>query len=205
METSGKKIAFVVCGALLPEVSRIVKKRGWAVELHPLPSDYHLDPQKIVSGVEEKLRLLLPNHRVLVVYGDCGTGGMLDKLLARYGVERLAGAHCYEIYGGDVFWNAVRQEPGTFFLTDFMVRSFARLERQMGIDAHPELVSMYFGNYRRMLYLAQTRDERLLAEAEKISKKLGLPLEVRFVGVQRLEEMLSKWIERTSSLSSETS
>ena len=75
----------------------------------------------------------------------------------------------------------------------------------MGIDAHPELVSMYFGNYRRMLYLAQTRDERLLAEAEKISKKLGLPLEVRFVGVQRLEEMLSKWIERTSSLSSETS
>ncbi len=180
----------------MPEVRQIVQRHGWSVELHPLSPDYHLEPSKIISGVEEKLRELTQDHEVLVVYGDCGTGGLLDKLLRRYGAERLPGAHCYEIYGGEIFHESMSKEPGTFFLTDFMVRSFERLKRQMGIDDRPELTDVYFRNYRRIVYLAQTRDAKLLEKAKKISMELRLPLEVRYVGVQRLERMLEEWMNR---------
>jgi hypothetical protein len=184
-------MAFVICGALVPEVSEIVRRRGWDVDLFPLSPDLHLRPRKIVEEVEAKIRDLQGGYdRILVVYGDCGTGGLLDRMLARYGVERVRGAHCYEMYAGALFHRLMEEEPGTYFLTDFMVRTFPRLERQMGLDAHPGLLSTYFRNYRRVVYLAQSGDGALREGAERIASKLGLPLETYIVGTNNLERLL---------------
>ncbi len=187
--------AFVICGALAPEVSEIVRRRGWDVDLFPLSPDLHLRPRKIVEEVEARIRALREKYdRILVVYGDCGTGGLLDRMLARYGVERVKGAHCYEMYAGSLFHRLMEEDPGTYFLTDFMVRTFPRLERQMGLDAHPELLSDYFRNYRRVVYLAQSGDEALRRQAERIASKLHLPLEVYLVGTGNLERLLAGWV-----------
>ncbi len=186
-------IAFIICGALAPEVREIVRRRGWNVDLHPLLPDLHLHPRKIVDEVESRIFDLRGRYdRILVVYGDCGTGGLLDRMLERHGVKRVPGAHCYEMYAGLVFHRLMEEEPGTYFLTDFMVRTFPRLERQMRLVEHPELRDVYFRHYRRVVYLAQTKDEVLWSRAQEIASKLGLPLEVHFVGVENLERLLEE-------------
>ena len=129
--------------------------------------------------------------RVIVLYGDCGTGGSLDALLAAEGVERIAGPHCYEMYGSGLFDQLMSEEPGTYFLTDFLVRSFDHLVvKGLGLDRYPQLRDDYFGNYRRVVYLAQTEDPDLLERAQRAADRIGLPLEVQRVGYGALETRL---------------
>jgi len=137
--------------------------------------------------------------RVFVAYADCGTGGMLDQVLAEEGVERLPGAHCYEFYGGSAVFHALADaEPGTFYLTDFLVRHFERLVvGELGLDRHPELAEMYFGNYRKLVYMSQLDDPGLLEKARAAAARLGLEFEHLRTGYGDMENRLIRFVERT--------
>jgi hypothetical protein len=191
------EIALVLCGALAREVIAIAARRNWQVALYGVAARDHMRPERIAPQVERRLQELLPRYRrVIVVYGDCGARGELDAVLTRYGVERIAGPHCYEMYGGAAFDTMMEEEPGTFFLTDFLVRSFRGLVvKELGLDRFPELQPLYFGNYRRIVYLAQREDADLVARAQAIAAWFGLPLEVRRTGYGMLEERLAALVE----------
>lgn len=188
------KIAFVLCGALAREVIAIARRHGWDVELFGVAARDHMVPQRIAPDVERRLRELIPRFdRVVVVYGDCGTGGRLDALLERYNVPRIAGPHCYEMYGGVAFDELMDEQPGTFFLTDFLVRGFeGTVLKGLGIDRFPELREIYFANYTRLVYLAQEETPELAAKALAIAGALGLPLEIRRTGYGQLEVRLTE-------------
>jgi hypothetical protein len=135
-------------------------------------------------------------ERVVVVYGDCGTAGGLDEALAEEGVERIAGPHCYEIYAAPAFEAIMAEAPGTFFLTDYLVGSFDHLVLEnLGLDRYPELRQDYFGNYSRVVYLVQREDAALLERARWAAEQIGLPLEVRRVGLGALETRLVALID----------
>lgn len=192
------RTALVICGALGREVRDVADRRGWDVEVHGVPALHHLDPRLIVTAVERWLAELAPRcERVVVVYGDCGTAGALDAVLARYGAVRVAGPHCYEMLAGEAEFARIAEErPGTFFLTDWLVRSFARaVVRPLGLDRHPELLPVYFGHYTDVLYLSQFPSPRLDARAAEIAADLGLPLEVRRAGLGELEARLAALVE----------
>src|SRR5687767_15132923 len=161
------KAAFVLCGALAREVIAITKRHGWDVELFGVTALDHMFPVRIAPDVERRLRELIPRfERVVVVYGDCGTAGRLDELLERYNVPRIAGPHCYEMYGGATFDALMDQQPGTFFLTDFLVRGFeGTVWKGLGLDRFPELKEAYFANYTQLVYLVQQDDPALLEKA----------------------------------------
>jgi hypothetical protein len=186
------KIAFVLCGALAREVIAITRRHGWDVELFGVAARDHMVPQRIAPDVERRLRELIPRFdRVVVVYGDCGTGGRLDALLGHYNVPRIAGPHCYEMYGGAAFDDLMAEQPGTFFLTDFLVRGFeGTVLKGLGIDRFPELREIYFANYTRLIYLAQDTTPELESKAHAIADELGLPLEIRPTGYGQLEVRL---------------
>ncbi|MEN9933448.1 MAG: hypothetical protein RLZZ387_27 [Chloroflexota bacterium] len=186
--------ALVLCGALAREVIAMKERCGWDVELFGVASSLHLRPAGIAPAVEQRLRELIPRFpRVAVVYGDCGTAGALDDLLERYRVPRVAGPHCYEMYAGPAFDALVDHEPGTFFLTDFLVRAFdGAVRRGLGLDRYPELRDSYFGAYRRVVYLVQREDPALLERARVIAAELGLALEVRPTGYGPLEGRLAE-------------
>jgi hypothetical protein len=188
------KVALVLCGALAREVIAIARRHGWEVGLHGVAAKEHLRPKRIAPAVEARLRELIPrNDRVIVVYGDCGTGGALDEVLARYNVPRLAGPHCYELYAGRAFDELMAEQPGSFFLTDFLVRCFeGTVLKGLGLDRFPELRDSYFGNYTRVVYLVQEERPELLAEAERIAAGLGLALELRRSGFGQLEVRLAE-------------
>lgn len=190
------KFAFIICGALSREVMAIVQRHGWPVEVYGIPAIDHMYPDRIAPHVERKLQTIRANYDdVLVVYGDCGTRGALDELLERVGLERIDGPHCYEMYGGRSFDVLMEEEPGTFFLTDFLVRGFkGTIWRGLGLDRYPELLDEYFRNYRRLVYLAQSADDDLLDRATLIAGQLQLPLEVRFTGYNQLEARLEQWM-----------
>jgi hypothetical protein len=181
----------IACGALAREVDALRRANGWsALRVRCLPASLHNRPERIPGAVREEIRAARAagNPRMLVAYGDCGTGGRLDAVLAEEGVERLPGAHCYEFYAGPQdFAELCDAEPGTFYLTDFLARHFERLVvRELGIDRHPHLLASYFGNYRRLVYLAQTPDAgeraRLAGLARAAAARLGLAFEERFTG-----------------------
>jgi hypothetical protein len=135
--------------------------------------------------VRLKIRASRPEFdSILVLYGDCGTGGALDTVLEEEGVERIGGAHCYEIFTGpDAFADLMRDEPGSFFVTDFLARHFDRLVFEgLGLDRYPQLRSVYFGKYKKVVYLAQSEDADLEALARQAAEKLGLDFEMRFTG-----------------------
>jgi hypothetical protein len=161
------------------------------MDLTCLPASLHNRPERIPAAVVARIRRARREgyDRIFVAYADCGTGGLLDRALAAEGVERLAGAHCYEVYAGrEAFAALSEQEAGTFYLTDFLVRNFDRLVvRGLGLDRYPELLPLYFGNYTRLLYLAQTEDARLTETAEAGARRLGLAFERRFVGLGELQ------------------
>lgn len=194
------RVAIVLCGALAKEIVEIVRRHGWDVSLHGIAAQEHMTPQNIAPLVEKKLHELLPQFdRVIVAYGDCGTGCALDEVLARYHVPRISGPHCYEMYAGAEFQKMMDDEPGTFFLTDFLLRGFDNLVwKGLGLDRHPMLKDMYFANYQRVVYLQQRDDDSLIGKAHEVAAKMGFPLEVRRTGYGELEQRLVELIEGSS-------
>ena len=188
----------IACGALAREIMALVRRQGWtAIEVQCLSSAWHNRPERIPEGVREKIRTARVRgdiDRIFVAYADCGTGGALDAVLAEEGAERIPGAHCYEFFAGGPAFAALHEaEPGTLYLTDYLARNFDRLILEgLGIDRHPELEAMYFGNYRRLVHLAQTRDETLRAAARAAAERLGLEFEHRFTGYGDLEPFLAR-------------
>ena len=190
--------AFVICGALGAEVKDIVDRRGWEVDIYGLSAMLHLYPKRIVDELGAKLRELRPRYeRLVVVYGDCGTNGRLDPVLKEVGASQVRGPHCYEMLAGkDLFQQVSDERPGTFFLTDWLVRNFDRaVVRGLGLDRDPELKPMLFGNYEAVLYLRQVPLARLANKAQEIAAYLGLPLEIVDVGLGELEQRLADLVE----------
>ena len=179
-------LTLVACGALAPELLSITSQfPEGTVDITCLPASWHNHPERIVPGLRRKVASLRrKGRRVAVVYGDCGTGGEIDAFLKAEKVVRIPGPHCYEMFmGPSEFGAEMERELGTFFLTDYMVRHFERIVMQgMGLRKHPQLRDMYFGNYTRALYIAQTEDEGLQAKARAAAAELGLAFEYRFTG-----------------------
>jgi len=189
--------AFVICGALGREVKDIVDRRGWDVDIYGVSALLHLYPNRIVDELREKLHALRPRYdHLVVVYGDCGMNGKLEPILDEVGAARVKGPHCYEMLAGAELFERVSEErPGTFFLTDWLVRNFERaVVRGLGLDRHPDLIPMLFGNYDAVLYLRQVPNPRLAAKAQEIAAYLGLPLEINDVGLGELESRLADLI-----------
>lgn len=186
---AGDRVLVVGCGALARELVALTADLP-GVDVACLPPALHNRPERIPAAVRDRVRRGRAEgyDRVFVAYADCGTGGLLDPVIAEEGVERLAGAHCYEFYAtSPEFEKLVEDEPATFFLTDFLARNFDRLVIQgLGIDRHPELLEQYFGNYQRLVYLAQTDDPALAVAARRAARRLGLRYEHRHTGYGQL-------------------
>ena len=189
-------LTLVACGALARELLSITSQfPEGAVEITCLPAAWHNHPERIVPGLRRKVASLRrKGRRVAVVYGDCGTGGEIDAFLEAEKLDRIPGPHCYEMFLGAAAFDAeMERELGTFFLTDYMVRHFERIVMQgMGLRKHPQLREMYFGNYRRALYIAQTEDAALQAKARDAAAELGLAYEYRFTGFGGLPAWLAE-------------
>jgi hypothetical protein len=192
-------VALVACGAIAQPAAAVVARHDWPVDVHPLPPLLHNHPERIADEVR-KLALCLgaSYDRVVVGYADCGTYGALDEVCRDLGLARLPGLHCYDVYAGpsrlEKFFD---EQPGTYLLTDFLVRSFARtVVQEMGLDRYPELRETYFGNYTRVVWLAQAPDEELHALAEAAAARIGLPLTVVETGDHGLQRALADLVGR---------
>lgn len=178
------KITVVACGALALHVRAIAARRGWDVDVRALPPELHNRPERIRAAVEE---IVSKRHKVVLAYADCGTGGALD------GFRRLPGDTCYDVFALDEVREAMAEQPGTYFLTDFLVRTFDRtIWRSLGLDRYPELRDDYFRHYTRVVWLAQRPTPALQDKAGRAAAKLGLPLEIRPVGEGGLERALQE-------------
>ncbi|HET9390527.1 MAG TPA: DUF1638 domain-containing protein [Steroidobacteraceae bacterium] len=190
----------IACGALAHEISALQRASGWnALAVQCLPPELHNRPERIAPAVQAQIRANRERYQtIFVAYADCGTGGMLDAVLREERVERLPGAHCYEFFAGPrVFAALAEAEPGTFYLTDFLLRHFERLVvRGLGLDRHPELQPEYFRNYRQLIYLAQTHSEQARVEASRIAQRLGLTFDYRLTGYGELGTRLQAIMAR---------
>ena len=188
-------VLVIACGAIARELVRIRDMNGWNhIEFQCLPAELHNTPEKIPAAVQRKIEAERDNfENVFVGYADCGTGGLLDKSLRGTGVERIPGAHCYEFFAGsEVFHQLADEEPGSFYLTDFLVRHFERLViRGLGLDRQPQLMPLYFGNYKRVVYLAQTQTRELQSMAEEHANYLGLEYCFHYQGDRPLATLLT--------------
>lgn len=191
------RTAVLACGALAVETAEIVRRRGWDVDLHGVSSFHHMDPPKIVEDVDRKLADLTGRYdKVVVVYGDCGTGGLLDKVLARYPAVRPAGVHCYQWFLQEEPEDIVEHRTGTYFFTDWLVRNWERaVIKGLGLDRFPWLKDTYFGNLTDVLYLRQDPDPELERKAREIADYMGLPIVVRDTGLSPLEAQLAPLID----------
>jgi len=193
-------VLVIACGAIARELVRIRQMNDWDhVDFQCLPAELHNRPEKIPGAVLDKIENEKKNYaRIFVGYADCGTGGLLDKALEGSGVERIPGAHCYEFFAGsDVFQSLAEEEPGSFYLTDFLVQHFERLViRGLGLDRQPGLLPIYFGNYQRVVYLAQTESAKLQVMAKNHAQYLGLEYLYRFEGDEPLNLLLKPELQR---------
>ena len=188
----------VACGAIARHVGDVSTRRGWPVDVHPLPPLLHNRPERIAAAVERRIRDLRPRYaRVAVAYADCGTYGALDEVCARLAVPRLPGRDCYEVFAGAARMRALLEaEPGTYVLTDYLATSFHRsVVVELGLDRYPGLRDDYFAHYRRLVWLAQHPTARARAAAERAADVLGLPLEEIVVGDALLEEALDALLD----------
>ncbi|WP_299030580.1 DUF1638 domain-containing protein [uncultured Sulfitobacter sp.] len=189
------KVLIIACGALAREILDLKAANDWThLDLTCLPANYHLYPEKITDAVRETVAKHRSSYQtVFVAYADCGTGGLLQAACAELGVEMIAGPHCYSFFeGNDRFAKTSEDEITTFYLTDFLVRQFdAFIIKPMGLDRHPELRDMYFGNYEKLVYQAQTDDAALTEKARACADRLGLAFERRLTGYGDLKNALS--------------
>jgi Protein of unknown function (DUF1638) len=199
-QATAPKVLIVGCGALAREIVALTRDLP-NVDVTCLPATLHNRPGGIPAAVRKRIRARRAGYdRVFVAYADCGTGGMLDRVLEEEGVERLPGAHCYEFFAGrPEFAKMTDEEPATFFVTDFLARNFDRLViKGLGLDRHPELLEQYFGNYRRLVYLAQTEDPELVDAARRGANRLGLAFELRHTGYGELATSLARVSQPTN-------
>ena len=189
--------AVIACGALAADVRRLARTRGWEVDVHPVPALLHNRPERIAPAVRAEVeRLSELYERVLVAYADCGTYGKLDEVLEADGILRLPGQHCYDLFAREEVREALEEEPGTYFLTDFLARTFEHtVMKELGLDRHPELRDDYFGHYTRVMWLAQRPTLGTKLAAERAAAAIGLPLEVREVGNTGLERALESLVD----------
>ena len=191
---AGASVLVIACGALAREILALIKMNDWThMALQCLPAKYHLTPDKITDAVE----IAVEKHRgdydkIFIAYADCGTGGQLQAKCAELGVEMIAGPHCYSFFEGNTAFEKNEDDLGTFYLTDFLVKQFdAFIWKPMGLDRHPDLLEMYFGNYTKLVYQAQIKDAELQEKARACADRLGLDYEYRFTGYGDLEKQLS--------------
>ena len=180
--------AVIACGALAVHVREVARREGLDVEVVPVPATLHNHPERIAPAIEE-----LRGHyqRVVLAYADCGSYGAIDAL----GLPRLQGNHCYDVFAYREVEEALREEPGTYFLTDFLARTFEHtVIRELGLDNHPELRDAYFSNYKRVVWLAQRRTPGTERAARRAAERIGLPLEVREVGDSGLAQQLTELV-----------
>lgn len=183
---------FIACGALAKETKEIIDKYDWPVDLKALPALHHMTPARITTDLDKMLDQLRPKYdRIVVVYGECGAPG-IDDVLAKHNAARVSGPHCYDMYLGTAQFNELMvEEPGTFFLTDWLLRAYEKaVLAGLGLDKRPELAPLYFGNYHKLLYLSQTPTEKLMAKARAIADQMGWEFEHRPVGYGDLETRL---------------
>ena len=196
------RVLVIACGALSREIAALKRASGWStLDVTCLAPELHNRPERITPAVRAAIGAARAHYeRIFVAYADCGTGGALDRMLSEEGIERLPGAHCYELFAtSGVFAALAEAEPGTFYLTDFLVRHFERLVAgSLGIDRHPQLVSEYFRHYRRVLYLAQVADTQLEHQACAIAARLGLAYERRLTGYGDLAGSLARQVRRAA-------
>ena len=184
----------IACGAIAQPVAAIVERRRWPVDVHPLPPLLHNQPDRIAGEVRRLADELASAYsQVVIGYADCGTYGALDEVCRDLGLQRLPGLHCYDVYAGasrlERFFD---DQPGTYLLTDFLARSFARtVIQELGLDRYPDLRDTYFGHYTRVVWLAQEPDNELRALAEQAAARIGLPLTVVETGDHGLERALA--------------
>ena len=188
------KVLLIACGALAHEIVQLKRLNDWQhLDLQCLPAELHNRPERIAPAVEAKIRENLNNYQhFLIGYGDCGTGGGLDRVAEKYGAQRIPGAHCYEFFAGsEVFEGLVEKELGSLYLTDYLARNFMRLiVAGMGIDRHPELKQVLFGNYRKVVYLAQSEKGEQAQSARDAAEFLGLAFEQVNTGLGPFESSL---------------
>ena len=195
-----RRVLIIACGALAHEIAALRRLNGWStVDVRCLPPELHNYPERIPAAVAAEIGAARGHYDGLfVAYADCGTGGRLDAVLAAEGVERIPGAHCYEFFATPAVFAALAEaEPGSFYLTDFLVRHFERLVAgTLGLDRHPELVTEYFRNYHRVVYLAQLPNPELRAQAAAIAARLGLEFVERSTGYGGLADSLAGFTRR---------
>ncbi len=190
-----RRVLVIACGALAREILSLREGPLGRFDVTCLPAKLHNRPALIPDAVRAKIREKRADYdEIFCLYGDCGTGGALDRVLEEEGVKRIAGPHCYAFYAGEAAYDAmIEEELGTFFLTDFLARHFVTLVYEgLGLDRHPELRDDYFGHYRKLVYLAQTDAPEATAKAEAAAARLGLAFERRFTGLGGLKNFLNQ-------------
>ena len=190
-------IGIVACGALATHIADVAKESALDITIYPLPPLLHNRPEKIAGEVDALLHAIKHKHsKCAVAYADCGTYGALDLVIARHDVKRLGGNHCYDIFAGSAeIDRMMAQDAGTYFLTDFLLKSFHRsVIVELGLDRYPHLRDDYFKNYTRVIWLAQLRTPDLEQAAIEAAKEIGLPLEIHDAGYSGLTQQLMELV-----------
>jgi hypothetical protein len=190
------RTAFLACGAVAIDTKTLVDRHGWDADVHGISADLHLTPLEIAPAVEAKLQDLVPRYdRVIVVYGDCGTGGRLDEVLARYPAVRPAGFHCFQWYAGDLY-RRLEEDIGIYVLTDWLVQNWDRaVVHGLGLDRFPWLKDTYFQHLTRILFVRQHPDPERERRAREIAAWIGRPLEIHDLGIEPLDDLLTPLME----------